>query len=337
MDAGGSGVASNYTDYTSEEDLIDEMCKIETIPFREVINPVFFSAVVIFSLLGNILVMVLLAKYENLCSLTNALILNLAVSDLIFTVGLPFWAYHHMYGWNLGERACKIVSFIFYVGFYSSGILLIVMTVHRYVSVLRPLSDLVTSRGVVGVLVSVFIWGLGALAASPAWIFSKVVDEDTCGYEFEDKYWNNVSIYQQNIMFLVTMVIFCFCYSQILCRLVRSPAQKRSHRTLKLISTLVVVFFVGWAPYNVLQFLHTTALFSECEDYTKWAYAFYICRLVAYSHCCLNPVLYVFVGVKFNNHLRRMLRGWGKRRNSLRSIHSRHTITSLTSWNEFSK
>ena len=321
--------------YSDDLNVTDEICELEThIQFTAVIVPVFFSAVVIVSLLGNILVMVILAKYENLRSLTNALILNLAVSDLIFTVGLPFWAYYHiMDGWHLGETACKIVSFIFYVGFYSSGILLILMTVHRYVSVVRPLSDLVTSRDYVGVLASVFIWTLGFLAALPALLFTSV-DGHMC--EYADAYWKAFGIYQQNIMFLVTVVIFCFCYAQILCRLMRSPAQRRRHRTLKLISTLVLVFFMGWGPYNVLIFLQSRRQFEDCEDYKRWGYAFYISRLFAYSHCCLNPVLYVFVGVKYKNHMKRMLRGWGKQTNSLRSRHSRLTITSLTSGDEFS-
>ncbi|CAL8279642.1 unnamed protein product [Lota lota] len=318
----------------STDNVTDEVCEMETMQFRTVIVPVFFSAVVIVSLLGNILVMVLLAKYENIRSLTNALILNLAMSDLIFTVGLPFWAYYHMYGWDLGEKACKIVSFIFYVGFYSSGILLILMTVHRYVSVMRPLSDLVTSRGFVGVLASVFIWTLGLLAALPALLFTSVVEERMC--ECADAYWKDYGIYQQNIMFLVTVVVFCFCYTQILCRLVRSPAQRRRHRTLKLISTLVMVFFMGWGPYNVLIFLKSVRELPDCENYKRWGSAFYISRLFAYSHCCLNPVFYVFVGVKYKNHMKKMLRGWGKQTNSIRSRHSRLTITSLTSGDEFS-
>ncbi|CAL8315660.1 unnamed protein product [Gadus morhua 'NCC'] len=53
------------------------------------------------------------------------------------------------------------------------------MTVHRYVSVMRPLSDLVTSRGYVGVLASVFIWTLGFLAALPALLFTSV-NENMC-------------------------------------------------------------------------------------------------------------------------------------------------------------
>lgn len=331
MDAnaeGYSAVKRNYDeyDYSNDSDLPDETCNMDKFG---VITPVFFPVVVFFSLLCNILVMVLVAKYENHRSLTNMLILNLAVSDLIFTFGLPFWAYYHTHGWTLGQATCKIVSFIFYMGFYTNGIVLILMTVHRYVSVVRPLSDLLTSGDLVGVLASVLIWTLGPLAALPALIFSQAQD-DMC--EYADEYWKTFGIYQQNAMFLVNIGIFCFCYTQILCRLVRSPAQRRRHRTLKLICTLVLVFFMGWAPYNFLIFLQTVVqVDKDCQIYKTWGYAFYLSRLMAYSHCCLNPVFYVFVGIKFKNHLKRMLRCQGMQRRRISS-----TLSRLTSGEEFS-
>ncbi|KAG7229022.1 hypothetical protein INR49_013255 [Caranx melampygus] len=208
-------------------------------------TPVFFSIVVVFSLIGNTLVIVILAKYENLKSLTNAFILNLALSDLFSTAGLPFWAYYHMYGWNLGEVACKIVSFVFSIGFYSSGILLILMTIHRYIAVMKPLSDIMSTTSC-----------YGALASSVY-------------------YWQQEAV---------------------------------SSEVLK----------------------------AQCQMYQELEYAFYISRIFAFSHCCLNPVFYVFVGIKFKNHLKKMLKSLGKNRNSIRSRQSRMTIISVTSGEELS-
>ncbi|XP_041805596.1 chemokine XC receptor 1 [Chelmon rostratus] len=327
---------------------IDEVCdRGSTVQFGATLTPVVFSCVVILSLFGNILVIVILAKYENLRSLTNTFIMNLAVSDLFFTACLPFWAYYHMYGWTLGEPACKVVTFVFYVGFYSSGILLIMMTAHRYVAVMDPLSDIVSTKGFYSVLASVVIWAFGVLAAIPASIFTKVLDKNRC--ENVDSYWTLWGIYQQNIFFILSSVIFIFCYSQIMCRLLRPTAQRRKNKTLKLIFTLMVVFFMGWGPYNIVIFLQSLYFWSQsqppadsddvvrnCGILKLLDYAFYISRLFAFSHCCLNPVFYVFVGVKFKNHLERMLKSWGGNNNSIRSRRSRLTITSLTSGEEFS-
>lgn len=327
-----------YAEYNESEGQVCD--KTSTMRFGVIITPLFFSIVVIFSLFGNILVIVILTKYENVKSLNNAFILNLAVSDLLFTAGLPFWANYHMYGWTLGERACQIVTYVFYVGFYSSGILLILMTVQRYVAVMNPLSNIVSPKGIYSVLASLVVWVVSVLVAIPAFIFTKVLDQNHCQYE--SSYGSLWGIYQQNILFLVSSAVFIFCYSQIMCRLLRPTAQRRKTKTLKLIFTLMVVFFLGWAPYNIVIFLQSfdlrpkppadsRTLVRNCEKSKELDYALYITRFFAFSHCCLNPVFYVFVGVKYKNHLKKMLKSLGRNNSSIRRRSRPLTVTSITS------
>ncbi|KAF3698816.1 Chemokine XC receptor 1 G-protein coupled receptor 5 Lymphotactin receptor XC chemokine receptor 1 [Channa argus] len=339
-----SGDEHYYDDYYSSN-ITDERCNKEAvIQFGAIFTPVFFSIVVIFSLFGNILIIVILAKYENFRSLTNTFILNLAISDLFFTAGLPFWAYYHMYGWDLGEVACKTVSFVFYIGFYSSGILLILMTAHRYVAVMNPLSNIVSATGGSSVITSVIIWAVSILVAIPGFCFTTSQSKH-CVYK--DSKWKLWGIYQQNVLFIVTLIIFVYCYAKIICRLLRPTVQRRRSKTLKLIFTLMVVFFVGWGPYNIALFLHsfshwtTTSvdsktLAAKCESEKSLDYALYVSRLFAFSHCCLNPVFYVFLGIKFKNHLKKMLKSWGNNKSSIHSRQSRLTITSVTSGEELS-
>ncbi|XP_068197138.1 chemokine XC receptor 1-like [Antennarius striatus] len=336
LDPGFDATTDNFS-----YDYDNELCDTTSIEhFGAIFTPMLFSLVVIFSLFGNVLVIVILTKYENLRSLTNAFIMNMAVSDLFFTSGLPFWIHDHMYGWTLGEPACKIVTFIFNVGFYSSGILLILMAVQRYVAVMNPLSDIVSTKGLYSVLVSLIIWAVSVLVSCPALIFTKVLEQNYCVYV--NSYWGLWGIYQQNILFMITSVVFLFCYSQITCRLLQPMSQRRKSRTLKLIFTLMFVFFLGWGPYNIMIFLQSLyfwpqpyadsdALAKSCDISKKLDYAMYIGRLLAFSHCCLNPVFYVFLGVKFKNHLKRMLKSWGHNYNSIRSRQGRHTLTSITS------
>ncbi|XP_068457069.1 chemokine XC receptor 1 [Clinocottus analis] len=335
-------IENDYYDYT--EDYEDEICnKRDVIKFGAIITPVLFPIVVILSVFGNVLVIVILAKYENLKSLTNAFILNLAISDLFFTAGLPFWTYNHVHGWTLGEHICQMVNFVFYVGFYSSSIFLMLMTAHRYVAVINPLSNIVSTTGSYSVVTCVIVWAVSTLAASPAFLFTKV-DQNQCVHK--NSPWTLFGIYMQNVLFMLSSVVFIFCNSQIMYRLLRPTVQKRKNKTLKLILTLTVVFFVGWAPYNVAIFLRSLDIRPQttdsktlavlCEASQSLDYAFYICRILAFSHCCVNPVFYVFVGIKFKNHLKKMLKGWGHRNSGIRNRQSRLTITSLTSGEEFS-
>ncbi|XP_074491621.1 chemokine (C motif) receptor 1a, duplicate 1 [Sebastes fasciatus] len=300
-----------------DPDYGDEVCeKGEVVKFGSIIIPVFFSVVITLSLTGNILVLVILALYENLKSLTNIFILNLAISDLVFTTGLPFWAIYHIWGWLFSEALCKIVTFVFFTGFYSSILFLTIMTIYRYLAVVHPLSDLSTLRPSTGIFLSFLLWIISIGAAMPSLLYSSLVSiphngEHSLGCEYKDSLWKSISVSQQNIFFLVAFAVMAFCYIQILGRIMRTRSHTKN-RAVKLVFCIVAVFFLGWVPYNVVIFLRLLAdklvpPFEDCDTSIRLDYAFYVCRLVAFSHCCLNPVFYAFVGVKFRSHLKSML------------------------------
>ncbi|KAG1960740.1 chemokine XC receptor [Pimephales promelas] len=135
---------SDYYDLDYE----DQMClKDEVVKVGSMLIPLFFALVVVLSCIGNILVLVILALYKNIKSLTKVFVLNLALSNLLFTFGLPFWASYFVWGWTFGEIGCKAVKFLFYVGFYSSVLFLTLMTIQRYMAVVHPLSDWEKCRG----------------------------------------------------------------------------------------------------------------------------------------------------------------------------------------------
>ncbi|XP_075943900.1 chemokine XC receptor 1-like [Anarhichas minor] len=295
----------------------DEVCeKDEVVKFGSIAVPVFFSIVITLSLTGNILVLVILALYENLKSLTNIFILNLAISDLIFTTGLPFWAIYHIWGWLFSEALCKIVTFVFFTGFYSSVLFLTIMTIYRYLAVVHPLSNLSTPRLITGAYVSFLLWIISIGAAIPSLLYSTLVsiphkDKHSLGCEYEDPLWKSISVFQQNIFFLVAFAVMAFCYIQLLWKITRTRSHTKN-RAVKLVFCIVAVFFLGWVPYNVVIFLRVladnlVAPYDDCDATINLDYAFFVCRLIAFSHCCLNPVFYAFVGVKFRSHLKSLL------------------------------
>ena len=135
-------------------------------------------------------------------------------------------------------------------------------------------------------------------------------DEHTMGCEYDSPLLQRISIFQQILFFLLAFVVMAFCYIKILGRIARTRSHTKN-RAVKLVFCIVAVFFLGWVPYNIVIFLrmladHLVALF-DCEISIQLDYAFQVCRLIAFSHCCLNPVFYAFVGVKFRSHLKSML------------------------------
>uniref|UniRef100_A0A673J942 Chemokine (C motif) receptor 1a, duplicate 1 n=1 Tax=Sinocyclocheilus rhinocerous TaxID=307959 RepID=A0A673J942_9TELE len=258
----------------------DELCRKEVVKVGSSAIPLIFTAAVV------------------LTCLTNVSILNLAVRDLLFIFGLPFWASYYIWGWTFGEVGCKAVKFFFYVGFYSSVLFLTLMTVQRYMRC-RGLS------------VSPFIgWILSGTAALLGSLHSKVMTESESLYcEYDSVEWRSGIAYFQNAFFFIAFLIMGYCYGRMLRTITKSRTNKR-HKTVRLIFCIALVFFIGWAPYNIVMFLKSLTFhpFTDCEVSISLEYAYYACRMIAFSHCCINPAILVFVDAKFCNTLREISR-----------------------------
>ncbi|XP_016426985.1 chemokine XC receptor 1-like [Sinocyclocheilus rhinocerous] len=305
-------MTEEYTDiYNNIDDYEDQLCrKDEVVKVGSILIPFFFTAVVVLSCIGNILVLVFLALYKSLrrFTLTNVFILNLALSDLLFTFGLPFWASYYISGWTFGEAGCKAVKFFFYVGFYSSVLFLTLMTVQRYMAVVHPLPDW---EGCRGLSVSPFIvWILSGTVALLSSLHSEVMIESDSQYcEYGSVEWKSGIAYFQNAFFFIAFVIMGYCYGRMLRTITKSRTNKR-HKTVRLTFFIVLLFFIGWAPYNIVMFLKSLTIhpFTDCEVSIRLDYAYYACRMLAFSHCCINPAILVFVDAKFCNTLREISR-----------------------------
>uniref|UniRef100_A0A8C8ZC57 X-C motif chemokine receptor 1 n=1 Tax=Prolemur simus TaxID=1328070 RepID=A0A8C8ZC57_PROSS len=306
-----SGISESTT--SIDYDLHSLLCDNTTFVFATITTTILYCLVFLLSLVGNSLVLWVLVKYESLESLTNVFILNLCLSDLVFSCLLPVWISEYHWDWVLGDFLCKLLSMIFCISLYSSIFFLTIMTIHRYLSVVRPLSTLRVHTLRCRVLVTTAVWSASILFSIPDAISHRVRSEGSCDYS--GRAWFLASVYQHNVVFLLSAAVILFCYAQILRTLLRSRSRRRP-RTVRLILAVVAAHFLSWAPYNLLLFLKTlphVGVSQTCEARRRLEYALPVCRNLAFSHCCFNPVLYVFVGVKFRAHLKSLLRKlWGR-------------------------
>ncbi|XP_036287974.1 chemokine XC receptor 1 [Pipistrellus kuhlii] len=313
-----SGIPETTTPY--DYDSQSFLCDTQTFTFAAFNTTILYCLVFFLSLVGNILVLWVLVKYESLESLTNVFILNLCLSDLVFSFLLPLWALVYHWGWVLGDFFCKLSNMIFSISLFSSIFFLTIMTIHRYLSVVSPLSSLRVYTLQCRVLVTTAVWAVSILSSIPDAIFHKVFHdpESPSGFsrcDYSEVKWYLASVYQHIVFFLLSMGIILFCYVEILRTLFRSRSRsKRHHRTVRLILTIVLAHFISWAPYNLVLFLQTLLklnIIQSCQVSRQLDYAMLICRDFAFCHCCVNPVLYVFVGVKFRRHLKSLLQHFG--------------------------
>ncbi|XP_047184560.1 C-C chemokine receptor type 6a isoform X2 [Scophthalmus maximus] len=113
---------------------------------------------------------------------------------------------------------------------------------------------------------------------------------------------------QLAVGFFLPLLVMISCYSAIVVTLLRARNFQR-HRAVRVVLAVVAVFLVCHLPYNVALFHDTVSMFQQqtCEASDALQVAKTVTQTVAYLHCCLNPVLYAFVGVKFRNHFLRIV------------------------------
>uniref|UniRef100_A0A8D0DPK3 G-protein coupled receptors family 1 profile domain-containing protein n=1 Tax=Salvator merianae TaxID=96440 RepID=A0A8D0DPK3_SALMN len=273
--------------------------------------PVLYSLVFIFGLLGNALVVLVLIRYKKLKSMTDIYLLNLALSDLLFIFSLPFWAYSAADEWIFGKAMCKIFAGIYQAGFFSGSFFIILLTIDRYLAIVHPVFAQKARTVVYGILTSLIAWFVALSASVPELLFLQVEKQHekcTCLLHYPiatAKVWKQ---FLNSMMFLlgivIPWVILVFCYVQIIKILMRDM-NRRKMKAIRLIFVIMILFSLLWMPYNIAVLLNTfDGLCNQdggCSN--KLLLAVNVTQVIAMSHCCINPVIYAFVGEKFRRHL----------------------------------
>uniref|UniRef100_A0A3Q1JJH8 G-protein coupled receptors family 1 profile domain-containing protein n=1 Tax=Anabas testudineus TaxID=64144 RepID=A0A3Q1JJH8_ANATE len=272
--------------------------------FGQVFLPTLYSLVFILGFLGNGLVVCVLVKHRNQTNLTDICLFNLAVSDLIFVLTLPFYTHYSVVSkWTFGVFMCRFVSGCHYTGFFSSTFFMIVMTLDRYVVIIHAhtVGRYRTLR--VGIALTMVVWLLSFSVSLPTFIFTRVTNEShglSCGYDPDEE-----------AELPLTVMVVCYC--RIIPTLVNMRTAKK-HRVVKLIIAIVVVFFLCWTPYNISIFLrflqNKEKLPRSCSLDKNIRLSITVTETFAYTHCCLNPIIYAFVGQKFMKRAVHLLSKW---------------------------
>ncbi|XP_053476802.1 C-C chemokine receptor type 5-like [Ictalurus furcatus] len=310
-----------YSDYYNLTNCSFPVCKNNNImDFSQVFLPTLYSIVLILGLIGNGLVLCVLVKYHKSSNMSDLCLFNLAISDLLFLISLPFWAHYAAISeWTFGGFMCHAVTALYMLGFYGSIFFMILMTIDRYTVIVHTYTSLFSKHRSVraSIALALFIWALSLGASLPNIIFSQVKNEShgwTCKEEYpEGSAWKPFSYIELNILgLIIPLSVMVFCYSRIIPILMTMKSQKK-HKAVRLMLVLVIVFFLFWTPYNIvifLKFLHHLGYMSTCQWHQDLSMAMQWVETIAFSHCCLNPIIYAFVGQKFRNLFLKILKEW---------------------------
>jgi len=115
FDANRTLLPSNLSVYDDDDDdaAIDEDELVFYFALYKVTVPTTFGVIILIGLVGNLLVVGVTLSRHKMWTTVNLLLLNLAVTDVIFVVVcVPFMAYHYAAdNWLIGEAVCKMSQF----------------------------------------------------------------------------------------------------------------------------------------------------------------------------------------------------------------------------------
>ncbi|XP_031962099.1 C-C chemokine receptor type 8-like [Corvus moneduloides] len=306
-----SSAAYEYAFDYSELHII---CHPESVPaFASTLFPVLYSLLFVTGLMGNALVVWILTVCMKIKTMTDVYLLNLTVSDLLLVLSLPFLVqYSIMSQWIFGNALCKIISSIYFIGFYSNVFFITIMSIDRYLAIVHSLHVQGIRTTALGVITSLAVWAVAILASMTDLIFFKEVNDNNqikCLRHYPDgnNAWKTFSNFEVNILgWLIPVGVLIFCYHSIL-KYLQKCHTKSKYKAIKLVFIVVIVFFLSWTPVNIVLFLDSLrnmSIINDCQTGQRLDLAMELTEALSLVHCCLNPVIYAFVGEKFKKHLR---------------------------------
>lgn len=334
FDNSSENISMASGDFGMELDFQEPCERAVSNDFHKVFLPTVYGIISFLGIIGNGLVIVVMGYQKKVKTMTDKYRLHLSVADLLFVLTLPFWAVDAARTWYFGSFLCVSVHMIYTVNLYSSVLILAFISLDRYLAVVRATNSQSLRKLLASRIIYVGVWLPAALLTIPDLVFARVQDTSTLDFlvkddslESEDTriicqriypqesslIWTVVFRFQHILVgFVLPGLVILICYCIIIARLSKgSKGQVLKRKALKTTVILILCFFCCWLPYCMGIFLDTLMMLNVIQPTCKLEQAvekwISVTEALAYFHCCLNPILYAFLGVKFKKSARSAL------------------------------
>ncbi|XP_069807212.1 B2 bradykinin receptor-like [Dendropsophus ebraccatus] len=284
-------------------------------------QPQYMLVIFVLGFIENVFVISVFVFHKSRCTVTEIYLGNMAAADLIFVISLPFRA---VYGsnksssWPFGGFMCKAVFSSFQLNFYSSIYFLLMVSIERYLGVVKVLTIGLLRNPWWAKVTCGIIWVFAVGLSAPNGLFRKLSINERLNTTIcvNDKSLKNfliaVNITRNVLGFLVPLVVTTFCTSQVIWALRNNAMRhlKKENKEIKatwLVLSVFLVFMVCWIPYNTTIFIFTLVqcnVVLPCMVTAVNRIVHQISFYLVLSNSCINPILYCMVGNNFRQKAR---------------------------------
>lgn len=268
---------------------------------------------------------------------------NMVVADILMLLTFPFKlaAQLGLGGLHLHVVICRYTAVLFYSSMYVGILFMGLISLERYVKIVRHTTPCRSRTGGVSVLHFLQSVGVARVLACLTWslllfsvlpnviLTSKPATEQNARQCMKLKtplgvQWHRVSTFFSVGLFWVTLLVLGFCYTSIARQVYQSYRRVRCNnsdvcrKSNRSIFSLLAVFFVCFVPYHVCRVPYTLSQMpATCFSLDTRFLLFQLKEATLYLsalNVCLDPIIYFLMCRNFRESLLRKLSGRERRR-----------------------
>ena len=296
---------------------------------EQVIKCIAYFIIMFGSLIGNVLVIGVVIMNRQMRTVTNYLIVNMAVADLLITVftmpvTIKVLVTGHM-DWSNGvfsDILCKLIPFNQSLSITCSVLSLAAIAVDRFLAIMFPLKRYMTFQISYGIMA--VIWIVGIAVNSPILYAQKVVSiegnwhcYETWTPAFTEEASKHFTVVHFVVLYVVPLLTISVLYTFVIHKLwVRKVpgnpsvenqlrAQKSKKKVLKMLMTVVTIFELCWLPVYIRQFIY----FFDRENFPCGppVILVFIGLFLGHANSAINPAIYVTFNADFRDGFKDLL------------------------------
>lgn len=302
----------NYDDYY----YYDEQCQYQHLQYMSTFLPILYCAVFLVGIVGNSLLIAALVFKRRVQRLIDIFIINLAASDFIFLITLPFWVDMEVSdgSWRVGAFLCKASSYVISVNMYCTILLLTCMSADRYLAIMHlSMARRIRTRSYSRAL-CICVWLLSCCLGMPS-LLSRELKK-----QYGKTYCTDKAVTEAKQIMSLTLLILAFFFPLLsiltfYCSITKrlcvhyqktGKHDKKLRKSIKVVFIVVAAFVFSWVPFNVFKLMAILLQLLKqhnCFFNTVAQLGMKVSSPFAFANSCANPFIYFC----FDNYIRRAM------------------------------
>lgn len=280
-----------------------------------VVFPVLYSIVFLAGLLLNGLAVLAFFQIPTTSSFVVYL-KNILASDFVMTLMLPLKILtdSELGLWQLKAFVCRFSAVVFYDTMYISIVLLGLISLDRFLKIVRPFGKFwlqkVTSAKILSGFVWLFFFGLSLPnmilsnhEATPLSVKKCASLKNRLGLK-----WHEAVNYICQLAFWTSLLLILLCYVIIAQKIYKSYTKtqttecKIKQKAKAKVFIIVAVFFICFAPFHFARIPYTLSQTGKSTDCIKQNQLFIAKEstlLLASANICMDPLIYILLCRQF--------------------------------------